>query len=808
MLQCIRENIAYMSFPKGEFMAEKFSNVLKFSTPARWWGEKWREGLYLGNGKQGANMYGGACEEKILINDATLSWMGRTTVVPDISDRIVETKKRIEEGDFLGAQSVMPTTLLQKNFRPQTEFPLPLCQLNLSFSQSEETRDYVRCLDMENGEATVSYAVDDTKYKRNLFVSRDDNIIAYRVTKQGAGSISVKLNLSLVDASVFANDSNFNMPAGVETKYDRQFMTFAARNPDNGTDYGLVAKLHVLGGSIRPEQDYVEIVHAQSILILIKTFANGMREREFTTLKARLTLIKDGYEKLFKAHAAIHSKLYNSVNVELEKTQDETIEQMLLKAETGEMSAKLAEKIYKFGRYLTVASTPDEGSATLLSPVGMWNGSYMPDRSYRSASGELQMSYMHTLQGNMFFNMESSFEYFWNNLDDYRNNAQRIFGCRGLAVPVVSAPNTGRLGSTDVFAVHFSGCAAFIANLYYKYAKVSQNTKFLKTRLIPFMKEVALFYDDFIKFTDNGMEISPSALPLRIADAISFTDRPVVAKNSVLDYELAKDLLTNLIEACEICNVKGTVDTWQKLIDAMPEKQISSDGSFREFINSIISVDYSGVSNGTLYSAYFGDEVSWLSDPETVDKYLATAEKKRSEVSGQNSYNMTVLGAVYARLADGNAANLCLTNAVRGCIMNNLVFVDKDWRDMGVCGNGTQTPVQLNVNMAFTHVIQQMLMYSHGDVISIFPAIPNSWSNVKFSQFIAENGVVVSASQDFDNGKFTVKLESKKEAHVHLYLPNYVRKLIKANLVEKPVGKNFEFIIAANKAVELQYKLK
>ena len=82
-------------------MSNRNANVLKFCTPARWWGEKWREGLYLGNGKVGANVYGGATEEKILINDATLSWMGRTTVVPDISDRIEETKRRIEEGDFM-----------------------------------------------------------------------------------------------------------------------------------------------------------------------------------------------------------------------------------------------------------------------------------------------------------------------------------------------------------------------------------------------------------------------------------------------------------------------------------------------------------------------------------------------------------------------------------------------------------------------------------------------------------------------------------------------------------------------------------
>ena len=789
-------------------MVDKLSNILKFFTPARWCGEMWREGLYLGNGKMGANVYGGAREEKILFCDASLAWRGRTTVVPDISDKIDETRKRIEEGDFMGAQSVMPTALLQKNFRPQTEVPLPICQLNMKFVSSQETRDYERSLDMENGEVTVSYSVDDTQYKRSVFVSRADNLLACRITKHGAGSISVKLNLSLDDVNTGANVANFKSPDGVETRYDRQFMTFAARNPDNGTDYGVVAKVYALGGSIRPEHGYVEISRAQSILILVKIFANASREREFAALKEQLTLIKDGYEKLFKAHAAIHSKLYGGASVTLADSQ-KSIEQMLLEVETGTLSPRLTEQLYKFGRYLTIAGTPDEGSA-LISPVGLWNGSYIPSRAFISASGELQMSYMHTLQGNLAFNVEQSFDYFWNKMDDYRNNAQRIFGCRGIVVPVVAAPNTGRLGSTDVFAVHFSGCAAYVANLYYKYAQITQNTKFLKNKLIPFMKEVALFYTDFMKFTDNGLEVSPSALPLRVNDVNNFTDRPVIAKNSVLDYELMKDLLTNLIEACNTLGVKGSVNAWQKLIDAIPDKQISSDGSFKEFINSIISVDYTGVSNGTLYPAYLGESVSWQTDPEIVEQYLTTAEKKRTDAAAQNSYNMTALGAVHARLADGNGANLCLTNAVRGCVMNNLVFVDKDWRDMGVCGSGHEAPVQLNVNMAFTHVVQQMLMYSHADVIRIFPALPDSWTNVKFSGFVAENNVVVYASQDYEKGKFTVKLESKKDVRIHLYLPSYIKKLLKSPFAkkERPSGKDFELTIPANKAIMLQYKLK
>lgn len=785
-------------------MADKFANVLKFCTPSRWWGEKWREGLYLGNGKISANVYGGAAEERVLINDAALKWMGRTTVVPDISVKIRDVRKKIDAGDFMGAQAILPSALQQKNFRSQPEYPLPLCELDLHFSHSDIPTNYCRLLNMETGQATVSYVVDGTKFVRDTFVSRADNLVAFRITKQGGATINFNLSFALMHrVNSRTYEGTCIMPEGVETTNDKQFLTFAARNDDNGTDFGAVAKLNVLGGGVRTENGVTYVSNAQSVTILIKTFVEGSREKEWANLRTQLSSIKDGYDKLFKVHAALHTKLYGSVDVSLCSQKDAFIEDLLLEMDGGNLPPLLVEKIYKFSRYLMVAGTADDGN--FLSPCGLWNGCYKPYRAFTCLSGELELTYLHAFCGNMFGSLEKTFDYFENNVEDYRNNAQRLFGCRGIVVPVVAAPKTGRLGSTDVFAVHFTGCGAWICNFYYKYACYSQNQKFLKTRLIPFMKEVAAFYADFLVSTPNGLETSPSVLPMRIADSYKITDRPVVAKNSQLDFCLLKDLLTNLIEACETCKVKVDA-TWQKLLEQIPPIQLASDGSIKEFVNSIISVDYTGVSNGTLYPAYFGNDVSWQSDEETVQAYLATADKKRSVPSVQNSYNVTVLGAVYARLGDAYGAKICLTNAIRGCAMNNLVFVDKDWRGMGICGSGVWTPVQLHANMIFANDVQQMLLYSCKNVIKIFPALPSDWKNVQFSGLLAENGVAVSVKVDETKNTLFIKLESKKQTEVALVLPDGVKKLLKTNLQEKPEGKRFTCTVAAGKAVELQYK--
>jgi hypothetical protein len=191
---------------------------------------------------------------------------------------------------------------------------------------------------------------------------------------------------------------------------------------------------------------------------------------------------------------------------------------------------------------------------------------------------------------------------------------------------------------------------------------------------------------------------------------------------------------------------------------------------------------------------------------DIVDKYLATADKKRSLPASQNSYYMAILGAVYARLGQSQLAKTCLANIVRGCAMNNLVFVDKDWRGMGICGSGVWTPVQLHTNMVFAHDLQQMLMYSCGDVVKLFPALPKDWKLVKFSNFVTQNGVLVSCDYNHAKGTLKIALETKRERPLILHLPDNAKRLVSCNLDTKPTGKVIEIQLQANKKIELLYK--
>ncbi len=780
-------------------MAKNY-NILHFASPPHWWGEKWREGLYLGNGLVGADIYGGAVDERVLINDARVNWKGRTTVVPDVSDCLPELAERVSQGEFVRAQKVLPNALAAKNFRPHVELPMPLCQLGLHFVHNMPTKGYRRALDMERGTANVTYSVGQTTYIRDMFVSRADNVVVYRLTKNGNAAISLRLQLT--PAVSYGADEQTDFIDGAETVYEKRYICFAARNDDTGADYGVVVKVAPLGGTMRADDEGLVVNNAQSVLIFVKTFV-GSREKQWATLKLELDGMRDGYEKMLKAHVALHSKLFGGATLRLHDGDECDVDELIAATESGALSPLLTEKMYKFARYLFVSGTSDQ-SDRLFAPCGLWNGSYNPHRSFLTYDGQMQTSYLFALQGNMFQGLDKTFDLFERYNGDYKNNAQRIFGCRGVVVPAVQAPKTGRLGTTDVFGVHFSGSAAWLCSLYYKYARYSGNTRFLKSKLIPFMKEVALFYIDFFHEGESGLEAVPTPLPIRVGDYRSY-ERPVVAKNSVLDFELARELFANLIEACNACNVKPD-PRWQQMLDKIPHAQVGSDGAMREFVNSIVSVDYSGVSNGTLYPAYFGYCVDVNTDDEVKRLYERTADRKRANPSLQNSFNLCVLASVYARLGLADKASACLADALRGCVVNNLVLLDKDWRGMGVCGDSAVSPVQLNTNLAFANAVQQMLLYSHNGFVKVLPAVPDGWY-VEYNDFVCDNGVSVSVKRNPAKGTFRVSLFARKEANITLSLPDNCRKLTKCSLSDKPQGTEFRLTLPAGKAVELVYKI-
>jgi len=77
----------------------------------------------------------------------------------------------------------------------------------------------------------------------------------------------------------------------------------------------------------------------------------------------------------------------------------------------------------------------------------------------------------------------------------------------------------------------------------------------------------------------------------------------------------------------------------------------------------------------------------------------------------------------------------------------------------------------LEGNFAFAAAVQEMLLQSHTGVVRVFPAIPEEWKDVAFTDLRARGGFLVSAERK--GGKVVqVKIVSEKGGTLHFLSPD------------------------------------
>ena len=754
---------------------KKSKSTLVSYTPAGWWAETWREGLFCGNGKIGANIFGGAALEQILLNHSDLVWQGRISVVPDVSVKISQVRKLIDEGEYEQAREVMQKALIQKNFRPQPHTPLPLCVLKTKMTSDNAPKNYVRELNMATGEATVSYSDGSTRIDRALFVSRHDDTVVYEITKTGGRFIDCELSFDLMDKiNCRAPNALSSMPEGVTARYERQFMSFAARN-DDGTEFGAVARVTHNGGNMEPTDACIKITGATSVLICVKLFVNSGKEKEWSALKNALSTIKETYAQLLKKHSAIHSKLFSSVSVDLDSAADDKpTDELRPDGEKGQLSPVLATKLWNLGRYLLLSATSQTGKT--FNPYGLWNGSYKPVGAWVNYVGEMQSVYQSALAGDLASFLEPVFNFWQANFGDLRDNAIRLFGVRGAFLPPVTTVSSGRLGLVDAREVYFTGCAGWLAALYYRYYEFTKDQKFLKNTAFPLMREAAEFYLNLMSSgADGSVTLNPSFVP-------SCGKQNELGRNANGDFAVFRSLLKNLLKiSSEVRADEKDVERWRDALEKLPSEFTDSEGLLRDF--KMRATDFSGESTYSLFSAFASTDVDFLCNEETLRSYTATVKKRLAESrDSQTAMGMSSLAAVCARLGLKQQASDALHNLTAGCMLNNLVFSESDWRSMGRCGYKVWPQLMLSANIAFSGVVQEMLLYSKEGVLKVLPCLPSNWKNLEVKGLAAAGGLTVNMNLSSKSRLLNLEIKASKSASFDLYLPNETKKLKKSNV--------------------------
>ncbi len=791
----------------------KPKNALRFTMPASWWGSTWREAIPAGNGVIGAAVYGGAANEVIMLSHSDSWWQGGVGVLQDVADKLKDVRKKMDDGDARGAEDVLKNALITKNYRPQLSYPLPLCDFHVDMRLDRAAKEYSRILNMENGEISVSFKDGATRYDRSMFVSRAQNIIVYEITRTGSKAIDVTLSFDLHDRfNVRTPDAISKLPDGVNVKYEKFFMCFSARS-DSGAEFGAVGFINHYGGEQIVENGGITIRGAEKILVIMKPFVESQREKEWKAAKDSLKSIKATYEKLLKEHTPLHSKLMSSAELDLDAENRELpADELLRKAfAEGEVSPALYEKLWAYGRYLMICGTSD--ASLPLAPYGLWCGDFKAPGSQINASGSLQNTYSHVLAGNLADHMLSVFTYYESVLSDLKKNASRLYGCRGLFIPSVMAHGTGVLGMVDSKVIHFTGVAGWVAQLFYDYYLFTDDIKFLKTRALPFMKEVVLFYEDFLKPNaaqqyDSCPSYSPDTTPANFSNG--GVDTLEIARGATIDFAIVKELLGNLIEGSERAGInKSEIPKWKDMLTRMPEYKTGEDGVAREYVDSAFADNYTSASTSMFYPVYPGCEIS-TDTPELLKPFAQAAKKKIAGAAKEHtSMSLSRYASIFARMGDGDTAVDILSTMTRSMAMNNLVFSATDWRGMGAGSNGKWAQYTVESNMGLTAALQEMLVQSDSHTVRLLPALPSQFLKGEIDGIQTRTGVeVVSLAWDKRKGVVLVKLKSRRAVSIDLRLPEGAKrfKQVGKEKVDYEAGTVTGLELSAGKAVALEIR--
>jgi len=460
---------------------------------------------------------------------------------------------------------------------------------------------------------------------------------------------------------------------------------------------------------VRMDGDTLVIDNASSVMLLtrIEWFADYSDDK-VDALRQAVEQLSPNYDEMLERHRKVQSEAMNRVTVDFggDSQFGMSSEELLADQRSRrDYSPALLEKIFQMGRYWFILAS----------------GKYPTMQAETNANINLQIA--PGPQGDLREGMDAYFNWMESLAPDFRVNAKNIYGMRGTFYSLIPQQNVGvsfhysYAASTGEIWPHMYWISAggWCMRPFWDHYLVTGDMEFLRKRIVPAYKELALFYEDFLTATgkDGNFIFAPSFSPEN--NPLNTGPSAMMSINASMDIAVCREVLANLIEACELLGTDAEgVQIWKAMLAKLPPYLLETDGTLKEWAWPTLEERYSHRHISHLYGAWPGDEIDPDRTPQLARAAMLADRKRVPErLAAHGRCHRALVGA---RLKDSYMVDSELRQLIeQGYVARTLRCSHDPWAfPMPDAQGGIPT------------IMMEMLAYSRPGVIEVLPALPET----------------------------------------------------------------------------------
>ena len=756
--------------------------VLWYDEPA---GDVWLDGLLIGNGYMGGNVFGRIEHERIALNESTF-WSGRPHDYndPEAHQYYDRIKELMYAKKYKEAEKLVNEHFYGKPANQQTYVPVGDLLLDFAPGTGPVT-DYYRELDMETGVVTVRYTQDGVKMTRETFMSYPDHVMVMKVSANRPGKVNVEARLnSPFRRNISAADDRLTMN-GTWSYLPTRIFDLIAKVEGDGMSFQTDVVALPEKGKLEATDTSLVVTDANSVTFVLTIATDFVNYKDISgNPSARCENILAAvrgkrYEQLKETHLKDFSGLMGRVHLTVGDGANNAIptRERVAALKRGEPDADLQAKLFQFGRYITVSSSREGSEPSNLQ--GRWSQDLLPNwGSKYTLNVNTEMNYWPAEVTNLSECTGPLFHLLEDLAENGAETAKLYYGADGW----VSHHNTDLWrGTAPVDAARYGMwpmSGVWLCQHVWEHYLFTEDIDFLR-KYYPIMKGAARFVLDILAENPNyGYLTIPFSMSPEQGYYIG--DNPeemFLAPSTTMDNALIRDLFPHCIEAAELLGVdREFSDELAAVLERIPPYMIGGDGMLQGWIEDWKRGRENHNWSGT-FGLYPGNSITLRGTPELAAA-VETWLEPRPVISFWNS---AIDICQWARLENGEKTDevlrkIFMTNGRRGGFGNNLHFSGSN---------------QSDINFGITAGIAESLLQSHAGEISLLPALPASWKDGSVTGLKARGGYEVSIR--WADGKMT---------------SCEIKSILGKPFTVRYAGKTRDFNLAVGKSVKLGPELE